>query len=101
MLSLDGDLHRLSPSRVPINLSKFPLPDLVNDYCTSREAIFMYICVLIIELLVWTLLESFVNMDLASPSNLSADKSLQPFAPDQWSSPVDRPGDFAFRMLVI
>lgn len=51
------------------------------------------------ELTIWSLMEIFVNMDLAQMNELNADNAITAFAAEHWSTPVERPGDVSFRAL--
>lgn len=48
------------------------------------------------ELTIWSLMEIFVNMDLAQMNELNADNAITAFAAEHWSTPVERPGDVSF-----
>lgn len=47
----------------------------------------------------WSLLELFVNMDLARMSELNVDKCMNAFQAPPWNMGVDRPGDISYGML--
>ena len=49
----------------------------------------------------WSLLETFVNMDLARTTELNIDEALEAFDADPWKNPVTSPGDHAFREPLI
>ncbi|KZT08631.1 uncharacterized protein LAESUDRAFT_811244 [Laetiporus sulphureus 93-53] len=44
----------------------------------------------------WSLMEIFANMDLALMGELSVDAVLEALSAEQWSSPLERPGDVSF-----
>ncbi|PCH34125.1 hypothetical protein WOLCODRAFT_113208 [Wolfiporia cocos MD-104 SS10] len=46
--------------------------------------------------LIWSLLEIFVNMDLALLSELNVDAAIAAFDPGRWSTPVELPGDVVY-----
>ncbi|OBZ66914.1 hypothetical protein A0H81_13252 [Grifola frondosa] len=46
--------------------------------------------------MIWSLLEIFVNMDLALLSELSVDAAIDAFTADHWNSPAERPGDMTY-----
>ena len=46
--------------------------------------------------MVWTLLETFVNMELSRMNELDADAALQAFGADPWNNPNSNPGDLTF-----
>ncbi|KAH9929699.1 uncharacterized protein B0H18DRAFT_873777 [Fomitopsis serialis] len=50
------------------------------------------------DLLVWSMMEIFANMEIALLSELNSDRVIQAFSPEPWGSPIEHPGDptFAF-----
>ena len=46
--------------------------------------------------LIWSLLEIFVNMDIALLSELNVDAAIAAFDPGHWSTPVEPPGDVVY-----
>ena len=46
--------------------------------------------------MVWTLLETFVNMELSRMNELDADAALQAFGAEPWTNPNQLPGDLTF-----
>ena len=65
----------------------------MSDFCTLFPSLSMRFRV---EWTVWSLLEIFVNMDIARISELSADQCLKAFDPVPWNMGVDRPGDISY-----
>lgn len=45
----------------------------------------------------WSLLETFVNMDLARTTELNIDEALEAFDAEPWKNPATPPGEHAFR----
>lgn len=43
----------------------------------------------------WSLLETFVNMDLARTTELNIDEALEAFDADPWKNPATPPGEHA------
>ncbi|CCM03777.1 uncharacterized protein FIBRA_05924 [Fibroporia radiculosa] len=48
------------------------------------------------ELVIWSLLEMFANMDVALMSELNVDELLAAMNAEHWSTPAERPGDIAY-----
>lgn len=46
---------------------------------------------------VWSLVETFVNMDLARTTELNVDRALDAFDATLWSGAGEQPGDVAYR----
>lgn len=51
------------------------------------------------ELLMWKLVETFTNMDLAKLVDLDAHEVLEGFKPEPWSNPVQPPGELSQRFF--
>lgn len=51
-------------------------------------------------LVVWSVLETFVYMDLARTTELNIDMALSAFDTILWDNPSEQPGDVAYRKLL-
>ncbi|KAG1888259.1 hypothetical protein F4604DRAFT_1916175 [Suillus subluteus] len=51
------------------------------------------------ELLMWKLVETFTNMDLAKLVDLDAHEVLEGFKPEPWSNPAQSPGELSQRFF--
>ncbi|KAG0699074.1 hypothetical protein DFH29DRAFT_938334 [Suillus ampliporus] len=51
------------------------------------------------ELLMWKLVETFTNMDLAKLVDLDAHEVLEGFKPEPWSNPAQPPGELSHRFF--
>ncbi|KAG2134094.1 hypothetical protein DEU56DRAFT_950266 [Suillus clintonianus] len=51
------------------------------------------------ELLMWKLVETFTNMDLAKLVDLDAHEVLEGFKPEPWANPAQPPGDLSHRFF--
>ncbi|OJA16555.1 hypothetical protein AZE42_00636 [Rhizopogon vesiculosus] len=51
------------------------------------------------ELIMWKLVETFTNMDLAQLVDLDAEAVLEVFKPEPWSNPAQPPGELSYRFF--
>jgi hypothetical protein len=53
-----------------------------------------------LDLLMWRLVETFTNMDLARLVDLDAQVVLEGFKPEPWSNPAQPPGELSYRAFL-
>lgn len=68
------------------------IPTLVNERLNNSYCIAHF---------VWSILETFVNMDVALLTELSADQLLEAFMAENWGSAVDPPGNLSHRESLV